>query len=353
MSDNDKMLYELDELVEPAKDDALLVSDTSESNEPKKLLIEALMQMILSGNMSFKISDDSGLILLEALDANGKRIHGLAKATDDKDAVRFSQVRHLVDPLEGLEPFLPSVADRGSFLRVVTQTITMPFGGFYLFYWCVDAAENTQLTLDGGSVVASSGATVNFDGSVANVVNIPKTAGMQGKYFHCAVRYRNSSYVSGLSATSHFMISAHAPVDLIVMSSPGEPINQAVSIANNRVVISADKPENVPVGASYRFDILFDGVPDTQIGGNEAQLLTFYSNVPRFVYDIPMMQSGKAYVHVRMSCVSAYGAASSGTTRHVPVSFDDTALNESFLDYMAQKVAEKVQTQDGTPLTAK
>lgn len=353
MSDSDKMLHELDELIEPSMVDYLLAADADESYEPKRLMVEALVNLIFNGNASFKISDDNSLIMLIGLDANGKKLYGLAKATEDKDAVRYSQVRHLVEKLDGVVPAMPSVSDRVSFLRLATHTITAPYGGFYMFYWCVSDNENTQLTLEGGSVVASTEANVYFDGSVANVVNIPKSARMKGKYFHCAVRYRNSVYSSALSATSHYLVSAYSPDDLITPDAPGVPINPAVSVANNRLVIVAEKPENATVGSNYRFEILFDDSAGTNIQGNEPQLLVFYGYEPRFVYDLPLMQAVKSHVHVRVSCVSAYGVVSAGDTKHTTVSFDDTVFSESFMDYLALKISEKVQTQDGTPLTAK
>lgn len=355
MSDNnDKMLHELEESATPVLADLVFTADSTANYEPKKLLLQALMELFLAQNPVIQVADDGTFGLKNPLDARGKKIHNLPKGADTKDAVRYDQISHMIQNLDAVIPTPPSVSDQSAFLRLITSSITEPFGGFYLFYWCIDERENTQITRDGGSIVADSGATIYFEGSVANLANVPKSAAWRGKYFHCMVCYRNSKFLTPASPTSHHYIRKASPIDLINEDVPTVPTNQALSIQNNQVIIGADAlSESSSVGISYRFDILLNDAAETTIGGNEAALITFYSSTPRFVYDIPFAQTAKSYAHVRICAVSAYGRASASGTLHAPLSFDSSLFNEDLLDYLALKISEKVQTQDGTPLTAK
>jgi hypothetical protein len=201
--------------------------------------------------------------------------------------------------------------------------------------------------------VASSGATINFDGSVANIVNIPKDAGMQGSYFHVAVRYRNFNYLSNMSPTGRLLVTAPTLGDIFKNNDAPAPKNSSLVAENNRLSINAEPGTDTPPGCSYIAEILFNNYDKTEISGTEAGLVRISSNSPSFSYDVPLMQSQSPWVHARIASVSMFGIKSYTDTMHCELRYDADFINEDFLNLMASKMAEKIQTQDGQPLAAK
>ncbi len=352
MPDNDSTLQALPTLSSPALQDFLLAADASDSYEPKKLPLDKLMQLILSSSSAFEVQD-STLYLKQSMDANGNKIINLPGASNPGDAVPYVQISPLIKSLDYLTPAAPSAQDRHSFIRVACPTILDPFGGFYLFYWCLDSSPSTQITISGGSVVASSGATINFDGSVANIVNIPKDAGMQGSYFHVAVRYRNFNYLSNMSSTGRLLVTAPTLGDIFKNNDAPAPKNSSLVAEKNRLSINAEPGPDTPPGCSYIAEILFNSSDKTEISGTEAGLVRISSNSPSFSYDVPLMQSQSPWVHARIASVSMFGIKSYTDTMHCELRYDADFINEDFLNLMASKMAEKIQTQDGQPLAAK
>jgi len=352
MPDNDSTLQALPTLSAPALQDFFLPADTTNSYEPKKLPLDKLMQLILSSSSAFEVMG-STLYLKQALDANGNKIINLPGAANPGDAVPYIQVSPMIKPLNHLTPGLPSVSERDSFLRIACPTITDPFGGFYLFYWCLDSSPSTQITISGGSVVASSGATINFDGSVANIVNIPKDAGMQGSYFHVAVRYRNFNYLSNMSSTGRLLVTAPTLGDIFKNKDAPAPRNYSLVADKNRLSINAEPGPDTPPGCSYIAEILFDFSGKSEIIGTEAGLVRITSSVPAFTYDVPLMQSQSPWVHARIASVSMFGIKSYTDTMHCELRYDADFINEDFLNLMARKLSDMIQTQAGEPLTVK
>ncbi len=352
MPDNDSTIQALPTLSEPALQDLLLAADASDSYEPKKLPLDKLMQLILGSSTAFEVQG-STMYLKQALDANGNKIINLPGAANDGDAVPYIQISPLIKALDYITPGAPSASDRGSFIRVTCPTITDPFGGFYLFYWCVDTSPSTQITISGSSVVASSGATINFDGSVANIVNIPKDVGMQGHYFHVVVRYRNFNYLSNISPTGHLLVQNPVLGDVIKNEEAPRPRNYSLVAGNNRLSINAEPGQDTPPGCSYLAEILFNSSDSTEITGTEDGLVRISSNSPQFSYDVPLMQSQSSWVHTRIASVSMFGIKTFTETMHCELLYDANFINEEFLNLMAIKMAEKIQTQDGQPLAAK
>ncbi len=352
MPDNDSTLQALPTLSAPALQDFLLAADTSDSYEPKKLPLDKLMELILSSSTAFEVMG-STLYLKQSMDANGNKIINLPGAANDGDAVPYIQVSPLIKALDYITPGAPSASDRGSFIRVTCPTIVDPFGGFYLFYWCLDSSPSTQITISGSSVVASSGATINFDGSVANIVNIPKDPGMQNSYFHVAVRYRNFNYLSNISPTGHLLVQNPVFEDLIENKDAPCPRNHSLVASGNRININAEPGPDTPPGCSYLAEILFNSSDSTEITGTEDGLVRISSNSPQFSYDIPLMQSQSKWVHTRIASVSMFGIKTFTETMHCELEYDADFINEEFLNLMARKMSEKIQTQDGQPLAAK
>lgn len=352
MPDNDSTLQALPTLSAPALQDFLLAADTSDSYEPKKLPLDKLMELILSSSSAFEVMG-STLYLKQALDANGNKIINLPGAANPGDAVPYIQVSPMIKPLNHLTPGLPSVSERDSFLRIACPSITDPFGGFYLFYWCQDSSPSTQISLSGSSVVASSGATINFDGSVANIVNIGKDIGMQGLYFHVAVRYRNFNYLSNLSATAHLLINNPVLGDIFKSQESPRPRNFSFVAEKNRLYINAEPAPKSPPGVSYLAEILFDFSEKSEIQGSELGLVRISSSVPAFSYDVPLMQAQAPWVHVRIASVSMHGLMTFTDTLHRELQYDANFINEEFLNLMARKMSDMIQTQAGEPLTVK
>ena len=352
MPDNDSTLQALPTLSAPALQDFILAADTSDSYAPKKLPLEYLMQLILSSSSAFEVQG-STLYLKQALDANGNKIINLPGASNPGDAVPYSQISPLIKSLDYLTPAAPSASDRETFIRVACPTITDPFGGFYLFYWCLDSSPSTQITLSGGSIVASSGATINFDGSVANIVNIAKDAGMQGRYFHVAIRYRNFNHLSNISPTGHLLVTAPTLGDLFNSSHAPVPRNNSLVAIKNRIYINAVPDPDTPPGCSYIAEILFDTSGKTEITGTESGLLRISSSIPSFSSDVPLMQSQSPWVHARIASVSIFGFESFTDTMHCELGYDVDFINDQFLNLMAKKMSDMIQTQNGEPLTIK
>jgi hypothetical protein len=351
MADYDSTIQALPALINPALEDFLLGVDSSDSFEPKKLGLDKLMKLILEGNSVF--TADSSFTLKANLDANGHKLINLHSAAQDNDAVALHQVKPMIQSLSELVPSGLTASDRGAFIRVMCSTINAPWGGFYMFYWCLDDSPSTSIDQVGADIVASSSAIVNFDGSVANVVNVPKAEAWQGKYFHYAVRYRNMVSMSPLSATGHILVQSPSYSDIISDNKPDAPSNQSLVVNQNRIIVTADPPPYAAIGLLYRFEILMNNSHDTNIQGNEEGLITAISRSPRFAYDLPLGQGHHSYVHARITCLSLMNKSSDASTIHCPVNLDVNLFNENYLNYLAIKMAEKIQTQDGQPLAAK
>lgn len=352
MAEQDSTIQGLPTLSAPALQDYLVAADTSDSYEPKKLPLDQLMQLILSSSTAFDVQG-STLCLKQNMDAGGNKIVNLPGASNPGDAVPYIQISPLIKALDYLTPAQPSASDRGSFIRVTCSTIVDPFGGFYLFYWCLDSSPSTQITISGSSVVASSGATINFDGSVANIVNIPKDAGMQNSYFHIAVRYRNFNYLSNISSTGHLLVDNPVLGDIFKSGGVPCPINESLGVDKNRLHINAEPGLDTPPGCSYIAEILFDASDSTDITGTESALVHISSNSPQFSYDVPLMQSQSPWVHARIASVSMFGIKSFTNTMHCELRYDADFINEEFLNLMARKMSDMIQTQAGEPLTVK
>lgn len=349
--ENDSTIYGLPVLEEPSLADLMVIWDTSAS-ATKRVEIAYLMALILSGSAAFQVVD--GMLKLTAnMDANINRITNLAAGTSDSDAVRYDQVSAMISSLASITPSTPVAEDKGAFIRVLTSTIINPFGGFYLFYWCVDTTAGTTIDMVNGSPTASNGATVHFDGSVANVVNIAKSEGLNNKYFHCAVRYRNITSQSGLSSTGTALIELPSPSDLVLRYNPKEAKDLSASILENRLrVVGVPDPEE-QFGVSYRLEMLYDDTIDTEIVGNEPGLVTMSSNVPIFSSELPITAGKYSYIHLRCVTRSLFGDEVYGETMHVAVAIDTDVFNDNYLNHIALKMSERMQTQDGTPLKQK
>ncbi|MDD3535712.1 MAG: hypothetical protein PHC50_06170 [Candidatus Cloacimonetes bacterium] len=74
MSDNnDKMLHELEESATPVLADLVFTADSTANYEPKKLLLQALMELFLAQNPVIQVADDGTFGLKNPLDARGKK----------------------------------------------------------------------------------------------------------------------------------------------------------------------------------------------------------------------------------------------------------------------------------------
>jgi hypothetical protein len=348
--ENDSTLEGLQLLSSPALVDLLLCADASDSYEPKKIEITSLRDLILGDNSAFEISAGK-LKLKDYLDANNKQIRSLSAGTEDGYAVNYAQVKEAVMSLAGITPATPNISEMGAFLRLSTATVSEPWGGFYLFYWCVDTNANTSLSVSGNSVVASSGATVNFDGSVANIVNIVKDSGWYGNYLHVAVRYRNIKSISPLSGTTHYAVTTPGVNDLITEHIPKVVDNPAISKGENRLYITSDPVEGV--GISYVCQLLFDDAAETSITGNETGLIELSAKYPNFTYDMPMNVGKYDYVHARIISVSLLGDTAACDTVHNTVDIDANLLSDTVVSYLAARLAEKLVTADNTNLKIK
>lgn len=348
----DSLMQALPLMTDPQGVDLLIAADESAGFAPKRLPLDTAMNMILSDNPAFSLED--GIFTLKGrLDCAGYKISNLAQAAQDGDAVNYAQIKDMIIPLSDVSPGLPGVSEIGNYLRIATSTITAPFGGFYLFYWCVDTQENTEMSISGGSVVASSGATVNFDGSVANIVNVSKNTGWVGKYFHVACRYRNIKYFSPLSPTGHKYILAAAYTDVVTSNKPPAAANPSLSIIDNALCLTAQIPGEALFGQAYRAEILLDNDAETEITGAEPGLITLHSSIPSFRYDIPISKGKYAFAHARIVSTSLANNEEATKTFHVTLVLDTDIIDDSFLNFLALKMSERMQTQQGEPLKPK
>lgn len=329
--------------------DLIPTQDVSAGGTVKRMPLSRALEYILNNNGAFSVTGEE-LKLGAAQNCNFYKLINLAAGTADEDAVNYGQIKAWIGAL-GTAPGIVTAADKGAFLRLVVPTINTPWGGLYLFYWCVDTSPNTQITLSGGSPVASSGATIYFDGSVANVVNVIKDEGWVGKYFHAVCRYRNLVSMTDLGSTGHLHIGLPAYSDIINQFNPEKATNLAVSILENRIYVVADKA--VGFALNYQLELLFDDADDTEITGNEAGLIRFGAPIPQFTIDIPFSKAAKTHIHARILTINAMGVYTATETVHTPLSFDAGAINESFVNYLATRLAEKIVTQSDEALKAK
>jgi len=336
----------------PSLEDLLICLDVSASNTPKRLSLEKLMELLHRSDPSFT-TEGGAFKLLAAMNGNGFKLTGIGAASSDTDAVQYLQVKHAIQSLSAVVPGTPVISDKGAFLRVAVSSINNPGGGFYLFYWCVDTLPSGTISLVGGVPTASSGATVYFDGSVANVVNIVKDSGWSGKYIHVMVQYRNLSGVSGASSTGHLLISSPGFGDLTSEDYPEPVTNSSLSIIDNRLTVIADKSPNLVMGVLYQLELLFDQDSNTTLTGNEPGLIRLSNAEPSFTYDIPLSMGKYNYAHARIVSVNLMGKKAAGEVVHGSLSLDGTIISDTLINYLAVRLAEKVVTQGDEPLKFK
>lgn len=349
----DSTIQGLPSLGSPALDDLIIMADKSDSYAPKKVENTYLRNLILNNNAGFSLASGR-LSLLNWMDANGLQIKNLGTPSADTDALNYGLAKDALMSLASITPDAPSISDQGAAIRLSTATISNPWGGFYMFYWCVDTSPSTTFSLAGDSPVASSGAAVNFDGSIANLVNVIKGSGWIGKYFHCCVRYRNIKSLSGLSGTGTLQISMPAYGDIISSSNPEIVRNLSLNKGdNNRLYIVAELSSNPTPGATYTLQMLFDNEEETAIVGNEPGLIQQSSALPIFSYDIPLSLGGFSRVHARIMSVSLTGQSAATSTVHNGLEISSSAISESLVNYLAERLAEKLTTSDDMPLKTK
>lgn len=177
---------------------------------------------------------------------------------------------------------------------------------------------------------------------------------MIGRYFHVALRYRNFNYLSQLSPTGHLLLANPVLGDIFMTTEPQSPKKASLVAQQNRIYLNADPGPEIPApGCQYIAEILFDYSDSTKITGTETNLLSLSSALPVFTYDVPLMQASAPWVHARIAALSLSGLKSYSETIHCELLYDVNFISEQFLNLMASKMAEKIQTQDGNPLTAK
>lgn len=348
MPSSDSTLQALPELTTPDLLDLLLIADTSDSYNPKKTKVSTLISYFCNNNNVFNISSGK-LKLLNSLDANSTKITKLAQGTEDDDGVNYGQVKEAIMSLSSLSLNTPTATDIGVAIRIRVDPVLNPWGGFYMFYWCVDTQANTVLTLSGGNVTASSGADVFFEGSIAQIVTVVKNAGWTGKKFHFAVFYRNIKHSTPLSPTGHLTISSASATDMLA-ALPVKVNNMSLSNDNNRLYIRAEIDPGTAPGSIYILQLLFDDKEDTAIQGTEEGLITAASAYPFFTYDIPLTMGKYTYAHCRIITVNLMGQADTCDTVHSPLVIDLTIISDNLVNYLADRLAEKLITRDGTPI---
>lgn len=348
MPSSDSTLQALPELTTLDLLDLLLIADTSDSYNPKKVKITTLISYFLNNNNSFNISGGA-FKLLAAMNANSLKINNLAAGTADTDAVNYSQVKEAVMELSGITLNTPTATDIGEAIRIRVDPVLNPWGGFYQFYWCVDTQANTVLTLSGGNVTASSGATVYFEGSIAQIVSVIKDVGWAGKKFHFAVFYRNIKHSTPLSATGHLAISETSATDML-KALPIKSENISLTNVDNRLYIRGEVNPATAPGSMYILQLLFDDVEKTKIVGTEEGLITAASAYPVFTYDIPLSLGKFTYVHSRIVTTNLVGQTEGTETVHSPLYIDTKVISETLINYLADRLAEKLVTQDDMPL---
>lgn len=335
----------------PAKQDLILAVDQSDSYGAKKLTLEALMNFVLGNTAAFDISSGK-LRLKDSLNANEKKIVNLSTGDSPGDAVNYATVAPMIQSLEGLKPATPEVTGQGP-IRAAVTPVTDPWGGFYYFYWCVDDSPATELSVSGGSVVASSGATVYVEGAVANVISIARTAEMNGKYIHVAVRYRNFASLSKLSNSGTHLVLHKAAFDDLIGAAVSPPEGFSVCASENQVILEAQPPVDANIATTYVAELLFDGNGSNEIQGMEKGLIRIYSNTPKFVYDIPLLQAQRPYCHARIGAVAFDGTTAFTDTKSEGTFYDPGHVHESFLSLLAARLSERLTTQGGEPLLVK
>ncbi len=349
----DSTVQGLSPINSPSLADLLLIINVSESYEPQNISLEQIRDFVLQNEVSFTTSGGY-LKLLRYLNANNMQIKGLAAGTVDSDAVNYGQVKEGFQSLGNGSPGAVSIAgEQASYLRLAATQINSPWGGFYMFYWCVDTFSNTTLSVVGGNVTASSGAAVNFDGSVGNIVNVIKDSGWIGKYFHVAFRYRNLKNITGLSETAHRLLSLPSFSDVINSDDPAEATNLALNLLENRLYITAETPVQNVAGVSYMMELLFDDEASTDILGTETGLIKLTSPEPVFTYDLPISLAKYGYAHVRILSRTLNGYTKATDTKHHSVSMDGNVISDSLVAYIAARVAEKVVTNSDESLKMK
>ncbi len=349
----DSLVQGLAPIVSPALADLLLLIDESDSYAPTKMSLEQMRDFVLQNEVSITTSGGY-LKLLRYMNANSMQIKNLANGTADGDAVNYGQVKEGFQSLGSGSPGSMSIAsEQASYLRLAATQIINPWGGFYLFYWCVDTYSNTTLSVVGANVVASSGAAVNFDGSVGNIVNVIKDSGWVGKYFHVAFRYRNLKSITGISGTEHRLLSLPSLSDVINADDPAEAINLAVNLLENRLYITAETPAVNVAGVSYMMELLFDNETNTDILGTETGLIKLTAPEPVFTYDLPISLAKYGYAHVRILSRTLNGYTKATDTKHHSVTIDGNVISDSLVAYIAARVAEKVVTNSDESLKVK
>ena len=346
MADNDSTLQGLNAIGTIALEDLLLLADASDSYVTKKGTVQKLMNILMSANGAFSLEDNK-LKLSNNLDANYKKIINVANGTSSGDVINYDQIKNMIMGLEGISPSIPTIQDKGSMYRVSTIAINDPKGGFYIFYWCIDQNPSTTITIQNGIPHASSSVTVFAEGSVINNIYIYQEGEWINKYLHCVVQYRNIENESALSETAHYHIINPGWQDIMPNSNPLSIINMSMSIQGNIIHIKADKPSDMTYGAVYALRLLFDNNSSSDIIGNEEGLITMYAAYPIFTYDIPLTKGNYQFVHSRIDTIALNGKINSSATLHKPISLDVNLISDSLMNYLADRMVEKLKIDNG------
>lgn len=352
MPENDSTIQALPSMSAPLPDDLMLIVDTSDAFEAKKISIEALTNYLFSSSPAFNIQNQK-ITLKQPLDAASNKIINLTAGDNDNDAVNYATVAPMIKSLDSITPALPTITDNGSTVKASTIPIADPPGGFYLFYWCVDSSIDTQISVSGQNVTSSSNAPVHFDGSVANVCSIPKIADMNGKYLHIAIRYRNFSSLSKLSNTATLLIPNTTTIQDLISVNVAAPSNLTISKFENKIFLKATPPEASQPGTSYIAEIVFNDLSSYTITGNETPLIRIMASSPIFTYDLPLLQAQFSHCHARVGTLSFNSNIAFTTTASSDTSYDPTYIQESFLSLIADRMSERLQVEGGQNLIVK
>lgn len=353
MANKDSTLLALPALLQPQKEDILLVCDHSAGYDAKKMSLDALIELVYASSDAFDVTPD-GLTLKQNLDANHHKITNLQAGISNQDAVNYGQVKHLLQDLEGVDVTTPSIKEVGAYIEVGTAPVTTPAGGFYIYYWCVDDSPSTQISLEGAGVVASSGAPIQLDSAVANIVKIPKSAGMKDQYFHVAVRYRNMGSLSALSSTVTVQLDTSIFEDVFSPLTFLPPTNLSAWEEKGTLYIKANPAEGGHPGTTYRAELLFAKGEPRVVQGNEADLITLVSHDPVFAYNLPMWSAGEFYASVRIAAVSVAGHRVYSAQVNVlcDLRFSVILQDDKTLEDLASVIGGMLQTVSGEPLIA-
>ncbi len=137
-------------------------------------------------------------------------------------------------------------------------------------------------------------------------------------------------------------VSTLAWGDLVGSSLPGTVTEPTMSMAGNRLHINAK--DAAGFGLSYVAEILFDNTANTSLAGSEAGLIHLYSKTPSFCYDIPITAASMSYAHARIHTIDTQGQKAVTATLHSAVVFDSNVISDNFVNYLAGRIANLLET---------